>query len=303
MRIANAIVLLLIAAFFPKTAATYVNSFTPRLQEDVEISREDKLFVNALNNRIDVLLSQEYSKYYEPYSVIKIREYRIKEELDETAKKSDTAQNYLKLKKGEEQEIKQKMTHASGAEQIDRLTRQLEIVQGDRKKAENEASALREKTTNLNDLLRAHRAMHFAEEKNLKAQAERVNNQKMELFYKRSDWELHNTYKHYVAFKNYLMKLAATMALMCNVSIQSERDSAETKGATIKYQTPEQRQFGRGLTPSYTAKCLTACSEQMKPSRYYIWIERGNRPTSDPEQLYVITAESQTVKIQESPQP
>ena len=305
MRIANAIVLLLITAFLPTTPATQRIRFTPRpsQDDDLKISREDRFFVNALYVRIDDLLSKEYNKYYEPYSTIKIREYRIRQELDQTLKKRETAQNYLKLKKGEEQELTKAINEARTPEERATLSKRLESVDQERKKAEDEADTLSASTTTLNDSLRAHRAMHFAEEKDLKAQANHVNKQKMALFYKRADFEIYKTQKTYVAFRDHLMKTASSMGLTCNVSIQSERNSVETKGATIKYQKPEQRQFGRGLTPAYTAKCLTACSEEIKPSNYYIWTERDNKPTSDPEQLYSITGASHTIRLQESPQP
>lgn len=273
------IALILISAFPPKTGISQSSSFSVHpAQTTEELSREERFFVNALFDRIDKLLAAEFEKYDAPYSDIKVREHKMKSELEQALKNSSDVEQRLEKKRGEEQELRKALNKAATAADKARIEEQFKRVESERKQTQIEVDNLNAKRGDLKEALQLHRAMYFAQSRDLKAQADRVTKQKNELFFKYGDWQTRPAFKTYIALRDHLMKTAATMALACNVTIRSERNSVETTGATIKYETVAQRKFGE---PTESAKCTTRCSEPMEPNIYYVWTERENKPTSN----------------------
>jgi hypothetical protein len=93
------------------------------------------------------------------------------------------------------------------------------------------------------------------------------------------------------------MAQAEAQNMSCSVDIRSEKDSRETTKATVRYQTPEQRQYG---AKARSAKSKTTClGEKLKANRYYMWTERDGRDTSSRDELIPIGNEKEEVTLTE----
>jgi hypothetical protein len=293
--------LLSLAVLFPNLIVVRPVELTLASSQDdkrEEVTREDKQFVEALYVRLSTLLSREQQQYDVPYTKIKIREYQIKEQIEQTVRKREEAERHLKMKNEEASGLRKALNKTRNEEDRTEISKRLEKVESERAVAEDAAKILRTDENKLGDSLRNHRAMHFSEEKDLKEELDRIQKQHTELMYERSYWVADDTHKNYIRFRDNVMKMATRMGLTCRISIRSERNSVETTGATVKYQTIKQRKFG---DPPRTAKCLTTCTEEMTPETYYIWTERESGPTSKTDQTFVIANEKFPVTLKESP--
>lgn len=97
---------------------------------------------------------------------------------------------------------------------------------------------------------------------------------------------------------SYLIAYAADQGVICSVDIISQQGTnftVETTDATVRYQTPEQRQYGASpKSAKSTTKCL---GEKIKPNRYYMWTERGGTATSSRDELFPIAEAQEKVTL------
>lgn len=87
-------------------------------------------------------------------------------------------------------------------------------------------------------------------------------------------------------------KYAVTSDTRSSVEISTSNGN----GARVRYQTLGQRMRKEAPT---TAKQPTAVTERMYIGRYYIWSERSDKPTSDPNSEFEIVSPVEKVMLQE----
>lgn len=262
------------------------------VQEDAEVTGEDKLFVKKLHARLVAALAQQRSVSADPYNEILKRERDVRTALAEKQKERAAAEQDLKLKTAQARELKELLDKTFTLE----TSRQLEQAKRARAETALKVTTLKQDEQAIKRILRVELASSYSSKKKLGAEINRADEQQSELLYKYIDWDRgRGDYKQHVEFRTYLLRKAAAAGFRCSVRLISKKNGKETPGATIKYQTPTQRRSNDVMT----AKCQTACVEEMDAGQYYIWTERWNSRTSEIRLVYLADA-NDMVEIEEN---
>ena len=107
-----------------------------------------------------------------------------------------------------------------------------------------------------------------------------------------ADWERTPTEKNWTIASDAVTFEATKYNITSSLTVVSLPKS----GATIKYQTVGKRY--RNEDP-VTAGQTTTCTETVPIGLYYIWAERGGKPTSDRNSVYHIINSQQRIEITE----
>jgi exonuclease VII large subunit len=293
--------LLLSGMLIPEMSANTPTHKIEPSQKDVdsEITEVDGRFVQTLYKRVERLLDQELSRRAHQLQEIHKMKENIKKELDQTKQERDKTEQELEATKEEEHQLRKILSKTTDKIARAKASERLQKVSTDKAVAKSRLTKLKDQENNLKALLSTPiNWSSFKSEKELMKEGHRVARQLAKLSEKKSFWERTRSPKDFLALKELLTKHAEVADVTCSVNMISEKNSEETRGATIRYQTPEQRQFG--ASPQ-TAKCPTRCVDQMKPDRYYMWTERNNQATSDRNQIFSIARENEAVTLIESP--
>ncbi len=267
-------------------------------ESDFEVEMFKRRFVNALHRRVERALIDERKQYDDQLAAIYAREEELKQKLAETQEQKKRTEQKLYLKKGEEKELSNKLFKVSSDAEKAQINERLAAVSKERTEADALIAKLTSDERAIKETLDFRKGWIFASKGRLKKERDRINDEWLKITYKRIDWEASYSPEQFSAFKNLLKKTAEAAALICNVVIISENDSGETTGASIKYQTSDQRLFGARPKP---AKCSTRCLEQLSPELYYVWTERHDKPTSDINAKFSIISENDKITLKEYP--
>jgi hypothetical protein len=105
-------------------------------------------------------------------------------------------------------------------------------------------------------------------------------------------WKATKSEKDFVMFTDSVHYTASLTLAKSVVSISTSRGP----GASIKYQTIGERARSE---PPITAKGLTQLTESMLIGMYYIWSERGGKPTSDKDARFSLVNPAEKVVLAE----
>jgi len=289
------LLIMVVGVSYPNNVAM---SFKERMDDEAfALAKANARFVLVFYGRIEMVLLQEKKKYDDQLFTLHDGAERARNSLQETRQKRMLAEGQLEQLTAELQNLRRSLKTVDPTEKPDVLKR-INMLEKKSSEKQIEVARLKDDEAVGEKLFRYSNNMYFAAKGSLTKESSRLNRELWSMFVKKDDWEKSRSAKDFAELKDLLIRKADNRGLVCSVTVISKSESGETTDAIIKYQTPEQRQYS---APPQTAKCQTRCTDQMKADRYYVWVERGNKATSSPKQIFPIGNESETITLIETP--